>query len=58
MELHWIEIVSLIVAGLMVGFINTLAGGGSMFKHSLPVPASGNRKFLIHGRASYWASRL
>ena len=29
MDLHWIEIVSLIVAGVMVGFINTLAGGGS-----------------------------
>ncbi len=35
MELHWIEIVSLIVAGLMVGFINTLAGGGSIISLSV-----------------------
>jgi len=35
MELHWIEMVSLIVAGLMVGFINTLAGGGSIISLSV-----------------------
>ena len=35
MELHWIEIVALIVAGLMVGFINTLAGGGSIISLSV-----------------------
>lgn len=35
MELHWIEIVTLIVAGLMVGFINTLAGGGSIISLSV-----------------------
>lgn len=35
MELHWIEIVSLIIAGLMVGFINTLAGGGSIISLSV-----------------------
>jgi beta-aspartyl-peptidase (threonine type) len=35
LELHWIEIVSLIVAGLMVGFINTLAGGGSIISLSV-----------------------
>ena len=35
MELHWIEIIALIVAGLMVGFINTLAGGGSIISLSV-----------------------
>ncbi|MCK4569473.1 MAG: sulfite exporter TauE/SafE family protein [Bacteroidales bacterium] len=35
MELHWIEIVTLIIAGLMVGFINTLAGGGSIISLSV-----------------------
>lgn len=35
MDLHWIEIVSLIVAGVMVGFINTLAGGGSIISLSV-----------------------
>ncbi|MEN8224318.1 MAG: TSUP family transporter [Bacteroidota bacterium] len=35
MELHWIEIVTLIVAGVMVGFINTLAGGGSIISLSV-----------------------
>lgn len=35
MELHWIEIVALIIAGLMVGFINTLAGGGSIISLSV-----------------------
>jgi len=31
----WIEIVALIIAGLLVGFINTLAGGGSIISLSL-----------------------
>ena len=35
MELHYIEIIALIVAGLMVGFINTLAGGGSIISLSV-----------------------
>jgi beta-aspartyl-peptidase (threonine type) len=35
MELHWIEIIVLIVAGLLVGFINTLAGGGSIISLSV-----------------------
>jgi beta-aspartyl-peptidase (threonine type) len=35
MELHWVEIITLIVAGLMVGFINTLAGGGSIISLSV-----------------------
>jgi|GEM_PF-25380 len=35
MELHWIEIIALIIAGLMVGFINTLAGGGSIISLSV-----------------------
>ena len=35
MELHWIEIIALVVAGLMVGFINTLAGGGSIISLSV-----------------------
>ncbi len=35
MDLHWIEIIVLIVAGLMVGFINTLAGGGSIISLSV-----------------------
>lgn len=33
--MNWIEIVSLIIAGLFVGFINTLAGGGSIISLSL-----------------------
>jgi beta-aspartyl-peptidase (threonine type) len=35
MELHWIEIIALIVAGVLVGFINTLAGGGSIISLSV-----------------------
>ena len=35
MELQWIEITALIVAGVMVGFINTLAGGGSIISLSV-----------------------
>ena len=35
MELHLIEIIALIVAGLLVGFINTLAGGGSIISLSV-----------------------
>lgn len=33
--MNWIEIISLIIAGLLVGFINTLAGGGSIISLSL-----------------------
>ena len=35
MELQWIEIIALILAGLLVGFINTLAGGGSIISLSV-----------------------
>ncbi|MEZ5196954.1 MAG: hypothetical protein R2764_11270 [Bacteroidales bacterium] len=31
----WIEVVVLIVSGLLVGFINTLAGGGSIISLSI-----------------------
>jgi len=50
----WSEIVILIVAGLMVGFINTLAGGGSIISLSvlmmlgLPAPlANGTNRIAI-----------
>lgn len=50
----WSEIVILIVAGLMVGFINTLAGGGSIISMSvlmmlgLPAPlANGTNRIAI-----------
>jgi uncharacterized membrane protein YfcA len=33
--MSWVEIISLIVAGVLVGFINTLAGGGSIISLSL-----------------------
>lgn len=33
--MNWIEVIALIVSGLLVGFINTLAGGGSII--SLPL---------------------
>ncbi len=33
--MSWIEILMLIIAGLLVGFINTLAGGGSIISLSL-----------------------
>jgi len=35
MDITWVEIVALIVAGILVGFINTLAGGGSVISLSL-----------------------
>jgi beta-aspartyl-peptidase (threonine type) len=35
MDLHLIEIIALVVAGLLVGFINTLAGGGSIISLSV-----------------------
>src|SRR5210317_2331319 len=35
MELHLAEIITLIVAGVLVGFINTLAGGGSIISLSV-----------------------
>lgn len=54
MELHWIEIFALIVAGLMVGFINTLAGGGSIISLSVlmalglpPHVANGTNRIAI-----------
>jgi len=50
----WSEIIILIVAGLMVGFINTLAGGGSIISMSvlmmlgLPAPlANGTNRIAI-----------
>jgi len=33
--LNWIEITALIVTGVMVGFINTLAGGGTIISLSV-----------------------
>lgn len=52
--MEWIEIVALITAGLMVGFINTLAGGGSIISLSvlmmlgLPAPiANGTNRIAI-----------
>lgn len=52
--MEWIEIIILIVAGLMVGFINTLAGGGSIISLSilmllgLPAPlANGTNRIAI-----------
>lgn len=35
MDISWIDAFSLIIAGLLVGFINTLAGGGSIISLSL-----------------------
>ena len=50
----WVEILVLIIAGLMVGFINTLAGGGSVISLSvlmlmgLPAPvANGTNRIAI-----------
>lgn len=50
----WIEISALIIAGLLVGFINTLAGGGSIISLSvlmlmgLPAPvANGTNRIAI-----------
>jgi uncharacterized protein len=50
----WVEITVLIIAGLMVGFINTLAGGGSVISLSvlmlmgLPAPvANGTNRIAI-----------
>jgi len=52
--MEWAEIIVLIVAGLMVGFINTLAGGGSIISLSvlmllgLPAPlANGTNRIAI-----------
>ena len=52
--MDYIEIIALIVAGLMVGFINTLAGGGSIISLSvlmlmgLPAPvANGTNRIAI-----------
>jgi hypothetical protein len=52
--MEWAEIIALIVAGLMVGFINTLAGGGSIISLSvlmmlgLPAPiANGTNRIAI-----------
>lgn len=52
--MEWVEIITLIVAGLMVGFINTLAGGGSIISLSvlmmlgLPAPiANGTNRIAI-----------
>ena len=52
--MEWIEIAVLIIAGLMVGFINTLAGGGSIVSLSvlmllgLPAPlANGTNRVAI-----------
>jgi len=35
MDISWVEILVLIVSGVLVGFINTLAGGGSVISLSL-----------------------
>ena len=35
MTIEWIEIIILIAAGVLVGFINTLAGGGSIVSLSV-----------------------
>ncbi|MCF6171571.1 MAG: sulfite exporter TauE/SafE family protein [Bacteroidales bacterium] len=52
--MEWIEIIILIVSGLLVGFINTLAGGGSIISLSvlmmlgLPAPvANGTNRIAI-----------
>lgn len=52
--MEWIEIIVLIIAGLLVGFINTLAGGGSIISLSilmmlgLPAPlANGTNRVAI-----------
>ncbi len=52
--MEWAEIIALIIAGLMVGFINTLAGGGSIISLSvlmmlgLPAPiANGTNRIAI-----------
>lgn len=52
--MEWVEIAVLIIAGLMVGFINTLAGGGSIVSLSvlmllgLPAPlANGTNRVAI-----------
>ncbi len=52
--MEWGEIIALIVAGLLVGFINTLAGGGSIVSLSLlmllglPAPvANGTNRIAI-----------
>ena len=52
--MEWIEVIALIVAGVLVGFINTLAGGGSIISLSvlmlmgLPAPlANGTNRIAI-----------
>jgi len=54
MELTWVEITALIISGVLVGFINTLAGGGSIISLSvlllmgLPAPvANGTNRIAI-----------
>lgn len=53
-NMEWAEVIALIIAGLMVGFINTLAGGGSIISLSvlmmlgLPAPiANGTNRIAI-----------
>lgn len=52
--MNWAEIITLIVAGVFVGFINTLAGGGSIISLSVfmlmglsPVEANGTNRIAI-----------
>ncbi|MCC7318798.1 MAG: sulfite exporter TauE/SafE family protein, partial [Bacteroidales bacterium] len=33
--MNWIEVIALVVSGTIVGFINTLAGGGTVISLSL-----------------------
>jgi uncharacterized membrane protein YfcA len=54
MDLTWIHFLILVVSGLLVGFINTLAGGGSIISLSVfmlfgldPVTANGTNRIAV-----------
>jgi uncharacterized membrane protein YfcA len=54
MELTWISIIILICSGIIVGFINTLAGGGTVVSLSVfmflwlpPLVANGTNRIAI-----------
>ena len=54
MDLTWIHFVILIISGLLVGFINTLAGGGTIISLSVfmlfgldPITANGTNRIAI-----------
>ena len=52
MDLTWVHIIILITSGLIVGFINTIAGGGTIISLSVlmllglpPIVANGTNRY-------------